>query len=379
MARYRVGMIGVGRKGTQHARAYALNPLTEVAAAADSDPENLELFRSRYGVPCYADYREMLAAEQLDIAAPILPVRPNPEVVIACAGSGVRAILCEKPLAATLEEADGMVEACQAHRVKFGAGDLDRNLPHFWKARSLLDEGEIGEIRSITFFGGSGREISGGGCQILSLMRLFASDAEVAWAIGWMAQDPWSDHDQGAAGYVRFVSGVEAFLQREPDSRGRGFEVAGTRGILRYTDEILSLWKAPAGVETPGRDDLVQVEGLFPEESVYGRRSSEYDEEGWRWPGDRNIASVQSIVDALEEDTEPRGSGDNGRKVLELAVALRESHRRGHAAIQLPLEDRSLRLIPHAGRMENKKPLYGRDAYMAQVSSATDGRPEKMA
>ena len=42
-------------------------------------------------------------------------------------------------------------------------------------------------------------------------------------------------------------------------------------------------------------------------------------------PGDRNVASVQSIIDALEQDIEPRGSGDNGRKVLEIAIALRES------------------------------------------------------
>ena len=111
--------------------------------------------------------------------------------------------------------------------------------------------------------------------------------------------------------------------------------------------------------------------GIFSEETVYGRRSSQYDADGWRWPGDRNVASVQSIVDALEQDIEPRGSGENGRKVLELAIALRESHRRGHAAVPLPLRDRRLRIIAHQGRMENKKPLMGHDAYMAQVRSTT--------
>ena len=59
---YRVGVIGCGRKGTSHARAYALNPATEVVAAADTDAENLALFCERFGVPGYADYREMLQA-----------------------------------------------------------------------------------------------------------------------------------------------------------------------------------------------------------------------------------------------------------------------------------------------------------------------------
>ena len=75
---YRVGVIGCGRKGTSHARAYALNPATEVVAAADTDAENLALFCERFGVPGYADYREMLRRERIDIAVPILPVIVNP-------------------------------------------------------------------------------------------------------------------------------------------------------------------------------------------------------------------------------------------------------------------------------------------------------------
>ena len=73
-------MIGVGRMGTQHARAYVLNPKTEIVTAADSDPENLELFHQRFGVPVYSDYHEMLRIENIDIAAPILPVSANPSI-----------------------------------------------------------------------------------------------------------------------------------------------------------------------------------------------------------------------------------------------------------------------------------------------------------
>ena len=65
MARYRVGVIGAGRKGTQHARAYDLNPRSEVVAVADTDEENRERFRERFGVPGYADYREMLEQEEI--------------------------------------------------------------------------------------------------------------------------------------------------------------------------------------------------------------------------------------------------------------------------------------------------------------------------
>ena len=111
---YRAALIGCGRKGHGHARGYAGNPRTEVVAAADPDEDNLRIFLEHFPVPGYSDHRELLAKEEIDIAAPILPVRPNPGVVIDCAEAGVKAVYCEKPMAASLEEADAMVEACES-------------------------------------------------------------------------------------------------------------------------------------------------------------------------------------------------------------------------------------------------------------------------
>ena len=72
---FRVGIIGGGRQGTHAARAYHLHPRTEVAAVADTDPENLKLFCERFDVAGYDTYEEMLAKEELDIGAPILPAK----------------------------------------------------------------------------------------------------------------------------------------------------------------------------------------------------------------------------------------------------------------------------------------------------------------
>ena len=139
--------------------------------------------------------------------------------------------------------------------------------------------------------------------------------------------------------------------------------MALTEGVIRYSFSklIVSLWK-------PDDDgNLKKVDGLFRETPIRHAGSS-YEPDGWKWPGDRNIASVQSIVDALENDTEPTGSGENGRRVLELAIATRESHRQGHAPVRLPLEDRTLRMIPSRSRWEYKKPQMGKEAYMEQIA-----------
>ena len=178
----RVGLIGCGRKGHGHARGYVGNTRTELVAAADPDGSNLEIFLDRHAVVGYADYHEMLAKEQIDIVVPILPVRPNPQVVIDCARAGVKAIYCEKPMATSLAESDAMVEACASRGIYLAPGDAYRTMPQHWKVKSLIDSGELGEVQSINLY--QSGEISGGGYQGLSVLRLFAAEAEVDWVTG---------------------------------------------------------------------------------------------------------------------------------------------------------------------------------------------------
>ena len=204
---YRAAIVGCGRKGTGYARGYVLHPRTEVVAAADIDPENLELFTRRFGVPGYKDYREMLAREKVDIVSPILPVKANPGVVVGCTEFPVKAIYCEKPISASLRQADEMVEACKRKGIVFAGGDMYRNFPQFWQARDALESGELGEVRGLNLYQ-STNEISGGGCQGLSVMRLFARDAPVEWVCGWTRGDPFSDQDQGMEG--RSASATES-------------------------------------------------------------------------------------------------------------------------------------------------------------------------
>ena len=373
---YRVALIGCGRKGTVHARSYDLDPRAEIVAGADPDRENLHLFCERFDVPGYADFEEMLAAEQIDIALAILPVQPNPEVVVRCAQLGVRAIGCEKPMAASLQQADRMVDECRARDVPLAVGDLDRNLPHYARAREAIAAGAIGQVRTINVMMGSGSQLSGGHIQQFSLARLFAADADVGWVIGWVSGDPWSEYDQGGAGYIRFTNGVEAFFDRGNTAR-YGVEVRGTEGTLVSDYRHVRMWRIRDDDGPAGRQ-FEPVEGMLPEDELYPG-SKTYDSNGWRhFP--RNNATASTLIDALENGTEPISSGDNGRRALEIGIALRESHRRGHVPVSCPLADRSLQIIPSDSRNFNKKQTRDRETYMQGLrrikvdSAAVDSR-----
>lgn len=354
---YRVGLIGCGRKGHGHARGYADNPRTELVAAADSDPDNLKIFLERFSVEGYADYHQLLARADIDIAAPILPVQPNPQVVLDCARANVKAIYCEKPMAASLQESDAMVEACAAAGIAFASGDAYRNMPQHWKVKALIDSGELGPVQSINLYQ-STDEISGGGCQGLSVLRLFAGDAEVEWVTGWCTGDPAVDEDQGMGGHVRFASGLDAFIhcKRTPLE---GIEVLCAKGVYRSSWFGGRLWRGEAYGE------LVEDEGFFDE---FGGAT------GWLEPsGTRQRGGIQSIVEALDTGGEPRCSGANMRAVLEIAIGLRQSHRQGFAPVRFPIEDRRLKIVPHASRFRNKKEVLGEVRYAEQIKAAAGG------
>ena len=166
-------------------------------------------------------------------------------------------------------------------------------------------------------------------------------------------------------GYIRFENGVECFINMRAESR-RGIEIVTEKGLMFSDFNKFRLWKRrDMEGETPQIDDLVGIPDAIPEA---GLNETPYDERGWRYPGNRMRASIQAIVDCLELGVPPRCSGENMAKVLEILIALRESHRRGHAPVKLPLEDRSLHIEPLPYRWINRKEVFGVERYEELMS-----------
>lgn len=373
--KYRVALIGGGRAGPSRARAFDAHPLCDVVAVADTDPENLELTSRRFGAAPYATWDEMFAREQIDIVLPILPVRPNADAVVAAAEAGVKAIFCEKPLTASLVDADRMVEACASRGIPLGAGVMVSSHPDYRRAYGLASGGTIGRVYRINLYGSNNQ----GGCHGVNLTRKFAARAAVEQVIGRVSEDPHSDHEHpyddaptgfgNVGGWVRFTNGVEAFLGVDDTSQS-GIEVIGTRGMILNRNNTglgLQLRLAPEGLERVGLADMEPVEAGFGEDKSFTDRG--YDEEGWQDPGPVMRAIVDDFMRVLEEGGELEiTTGDDLRHALEICIALRESHRRGQGPVTLPLEDRSLTMYPQQTRWHYKKTIMGREAYMAQLA-----------
>jgi UDP-N-acetylglucosamine 3-dehydrogenase len=139
-----VAIIGCGWAGIRHARAFA-DCGAELAWAVDGNSERAErIQRIRSGCRITADYREAITDQNLDAVDICLPHDLHAPVSIDCLRAG-KHVLVEKPLAASLDEADRMIEAADQAGVVLMVAENEVYSPLYRKVRDLVSEGLIGK------------------------------------------------------------------------------------------------------------------------------------------------------------------------------------------------------------------------------------------
>jgi len=143
----RLAIIGTGNRGWAHLAILKTLPQFQVVALADPTPENLDRAASLSpGAKTYSDYRKLFS-EQTDIDAAVV-ITPNflhAEVTVAAFHRGL-AVLCEKPMATTVEDANRMIEASRKSGKLLYIGFQKRLVPVTAKLQELAAAGEIGKI-----------------------------------------------------------------------------------------------------------------------------------------------------------------------------------------------------------------------------------------
>src|SRR5688572_9372953 len=112
--RVKVGLIGAGFVSDIHAHSIKqFVPEAEVIAVASATPGRAEAFAHERGIARgFADYRQLLALDEVELVLVAVPNDLHGEITIAAAKAG-KHLDCDKPLCPTLEEADRMIAACR--------------------------------------------------------------------------------------------------------------------------------------------------------------------------------------------------------------------------------------------------------------------------
>jgi predicted dehydrogenase len=275
----RIGLVGAGGIGRdQHLPGWSALPYCEVVAFADTSPPALEqASRLVPDAALFADWRELIAQENLDIVDICTPNRTHSEIALTALGAG-KHVLCEKPLATTSAEVIALAAASSRSGRLLMTAQHFRFDPTAQRMKAWLDAGMVGDVYYAraqwlrrrwlparpTF---TDRSLSGGGpafdigVHVLDLACWFMGSPKpvsVSAALGThLAQrddlaGEWGDWDRAsidvedfAAGFVRFANGATLTLETswlafQPDKETIRLQCYGTNGGLVWPDGVLA-------------------------------------------------------------------------------------------------------------------------------------------
>jgi predicted dehydrogenase len=345
---YRAAVIGCSRMGGfidnevvgypaimppfSHGAGFYASDRTDLVACADLRPEVMVEFGKRYDVPPerqYTDYHELIDREQPDLVSVATQPEQRAEIVVYAAEHGVRAIYAEKAMAASMAEADAMVEAVERNGVAFNLGTNRRWHPGFDRMKELIDGGELGALRSLIAY--QTGTLFNTASHVFDLLLRLNSDRPVAWVQahlpggGELINGGVVREDPVGHGFFQFEDGVTAYALLTP--RGVEFEAVCERGTLTSFDNGIE-WqiRRPVPVDPQGRSGLVAEP--FPAFELTSTTAN----------------LIADLVHALDTGEPPRGGVRVARAGTELIFAFMESHLRGGARVTLPLAGCTLRL-----------------------------------
>jgi predicted dehydrogenase len=137
----RVGIVGAGNIGRWHAARWRQLPVTLIGFF-DDQPELAEAARRTYGGQRFESLEVLLA--EVDVLDVCTQTSDRKNMVLAAAAAG-KAILCEKPMAFRLDDAQEMVDACIRAEVPLFVAHVVRFFPQFTRAKVMIETGQIGQ------------------------------------------------------------------------------------------------------------------------------------------------------------------------------------------------------------------------------------------
>jgi len=145
----RVAIVGAGFMGKMHAEVYRNLNKAKLIAIADSDLEKAQLLADKHKATAYSSLGELINREDVDAVDICLPTFLHKECVIKAARLG-KDILCEKPIALTLKDAEEMLQVAKKARVKLMIAQVIRFWQEYVILKKIHQSGELGRLLSIT-------------------------------------------------------------------------------------------------------------------------------------------------------------------------------------------------------------------------------------
>lgn len=355
----RVAIVGSTKRGNYgHAvdTAWLTVPNVEIVGVADEDEAGRTAAAKRLGIETtFADYRDLIAETKPDVLA-VCPrwVDQHAEMILAAVERGI-SVYTEKPFCRTLKEADRIVDACERTHAKVAIAHPTHYSPLLVAIKKLIADDRIG---SVLEYRGRGKEDRRGGGEDLWVLGSHVFDMILAlggkpeWCFARLTKNGMpvtkaDVHDgneglgplagDGLDAMFGMPDGSRAYFASHRDMAGRpsryGLQVYGSKGqleLIEGTVPAVNFLDDPAW--SPGRTGKewqpVNSKGLDGPEPLKG---GIYDE--------RHGLAIRDLLRCIGTDREPKCSAYVGLDIVEMTMAIFESHRVG-GPVELPLTSR---------------------------------------
>jgi predicted dehydrogenase len=335
----RLGVIGAGIWGRMHVRAYAQHPSAELVAICDLDEERAGELAREFGIPKTCGSVDGLLAEELDGISVVTPDKVHADIVIKAAEGGIH-VLVEKPMATTVEECEGMIDAARSNNVYLMVDWHNRWNPPYCRAREAIRNGELGEISYVyyrlsdTIYVPTKMLPWAGDSSVMLFLGSHALDT-TCWLIGQTPRTVLCRRKEGVLTgmgittadmyitMVEFAEGATAVVenswilpQSSPALIDHKCEVIGSEGVV-YIDPTHDRSFAKYTAKTPGGFPDASFPDMFVTPEIHGRQM------GFA------VESIYHFVECVRDGKEPLTTGESGLLNTRLILAAEESARTG--------------------------------------------------
>ena len=317
----KVAVIGLAGVGRAHVDRWAAIPDAELVSVCDIVPQIADDFASDYGVKGYTATEEMLDKENLTAISICTPPKVHLALTRTAAERGIH-VLCEKPMASTVADCQGMIDVCKAAGVVLQIGHKKRFLPPLLRLKELAD-GEFGPIQYMVHRyphpGMSDKdwfwaEDDGGGpilenaVHAADILGFLMGDVERVYAEGGTFFASHRKPQIDCAMYtLRFKSGAIGVVN------------AGMVSMEAFSFEDFYV---------ANENGVAEVRGGFDSAETlrYAFRNHPEDVREESYPNfDSFRAEIEHFIECIQTGNEPRASGEAGMKAVAICRAVKRS------------------------------------------------------
>jgi predicted dehydrogenase len=317
----RVGLVGSGFMGATHAAAWAQTPV-QLAGIFSADHARARRFSDQYHTRAYDTLDALIA--NVDVIDVCTPTHLHHDMVLQAAAAG-KHIICEKPLARTVEQGQVMIAACEKAGVQLLVAHVVRFFPEYALAKAAVERGDIGKV---------------------AVVRLTRCSSLPGWAADNWLMDPARSggmlldlmiHDYD---YARWVAG-EVVSVYARHVRGQNPQAAEDYGlvILRHASGAISNieggWAYPTGMfrtalEIAGDGGLIEhlAESSTPiaihlKQTTDGAKSASIPSSPLA--EDPYATQLKHFYDVITNGVQPRVTAQDGLAAVQIGLAALES------------------------------------------------------